>query len=601
MKFRVRLALIFITLIALSVFASGLFMAKTLKDSHMDSLRSGMQREAQAIAVLTAMDGDSWNRDAQSGDYFDALAKRLEQPAGARVTFIGYGGKVLGDSEREPERMDNHLRRSEIVQAAQHGTGYSVRHSDTAGRMTMYVAVAIVEGGQTNGFVRLSRSLDEVEATIGGLWKGIILATLALFALAGLLSYRVAHRLTRPLEHITGLAKQITLMNYNTRVDIGAKDEIGQLGQVMNRMADSLELQMNRVQEDENRLKSVLDTMISGVVLIDKEDRIMLLNRQAEDILGFAAKELLGKKYKEAKLQQELRDMIEECVGKKQHIRDEIVLYFPQERVLEVNMVPMRQLEKDQAGIVIVLHDMTAVRRLERMRSEFVANVSHELKTPVAAVQGFAETLLAGALNDSETAKSFLRIIYDESTRLNRLIGDILDLSKIESKRVRLQFTPVHLQSFAQTTADMLKSEADKKRIELEVEINEDLYIEADEDRLRQILLNLLDNGVHYTPEGGKVRIKAFPMAGSGNSGDHVEEKVVITVKDTGIGIPKKDLPRIFERFYRVDKARSRGSGGTGLGLSIVKHLVELHHGTIRVESRVGTGTSFIIELPIIQ
>jgi two-component system phosphate regulon sensor histidine kinase PhoR len=226
------------------------------------------------------------------------------------------------------------------------------------------------------------------------------------------------------------------------------------------------------------------------------------------------------------------------------------------------------------------------------MRSEFVANVSHELKTPIAAVKGFAETLLGGAVKDEETARSFLQIIFDESERLNRLIGDILELSKIESRRVPLMFSPIELESFAAKTFTLLEPEANRKHITLHCKVESGLYVEADEDRLRQIIMNLLANGINYTPDGGRVTLSVLAP-----DNDHIR----FQISDTGIGIPKKDLSRIFERFYRVDKARSRSSGGTGLGLSIVKHLVELHKGTVSVTSTVGVGTTFTIDLPVIQ
>jgi two-component system phosphate regulon sensor histidine kinase PhoR len=332
--------------------------------------------------------------------------------------------------------------------------------------------------------------------------------------------------------------------------------------------------------------------------MIDKDGRIALLNRSAEKILGFQQEELLGRQYQHANLAPELTELIAMCFGSMEHIRDERTLYFPEEVLLEINLRPMVIGGEDFAGILIVLHDITAVRRLERIRSEFVANVSHELKTPVASVKGFAETLLAGALKDEETAKSFLQIIYDESERLNRLIGDILDLSKIESKRVPLQLSPVHLNSFMDHTLQMLAPEAQKKNIDLKLLVEEDLYMEADEDRLRQIMINLLSNGISYTPEGGKVSVTVQAM-NVVNGED--PETIRFVIADTGIGIPRKDLPRIFERFYRVDKARSRSSGGTGLGLSIVKHLVELHKGHISVESEVGAGSRFILDLPVLH
>lgn len=258
--------------------------------------------------------------------------------------------------------------------------------------------------------------------------------------------------------------------------------------------------------------------------------------------------------------------------------------------------VPMAGNDGVERGMLFLLQDVTAIRRLENMRSEFVANVSHELKTPIAAVKGFAETLLSGGVKDEETARSFLQIIYDESERLNRLIGDILELSKIESKRSPLECSPVHLSTFFEMLSDTLDKVAEKKRISLHLDVPEELFIEADEDKLKQIFLNLLSNSINYTLEGGSVRLKVTSVPT-----DDEPEKVIVAVSDTGIGIPKKDVPRIFERFYRVDKGRSRNSGGTGLGLSIVKHLVELHRGTVTVESELGIGSTFSVELPVIQ
>ncbi|MEK3910338.1 two-component system histidine kinase PnpS [Paenibacillus sp. FSL H7-0331] len=597
-KFRARLTLIFIVLIGSSVLIAGLFMAQVLRESHIEALKTNMQRELRII--LVTMDWNKGGTEAEQLAYYGEQVNRLRQSADARVTYIRSDGKVLGDSDHNPEDMDNHLQRKEIIEAEQTGVaGSDIRYSTTIQRNMLYVVVPVKNGTLTKGYVRLSMSLEEVEASILRVWYVLLFGLLAVFIIAALISFRVAWGITRPIEMITKVARQITNMDYKARVNVKKKDEIGQLGQALNRMADSLQLQMDRIQEDESRLKSVLDNMISGVMMIDRDSKIVLLNRSAEDILGFSVQELLGKKFDEAKQQFEFTQLIQECIDLREHIRDEMIFYYPSERILEINLSPISLNENEWAGVLIVLHDITAVRRLERMRSEFVANVSHELKTPIAAVKGFAETLLAGALNDKETAKSFLQIIFDESERLNRLIGDILELSKIESKRIPLQFSPVSVNTFVSNCVHVMTSEAKKKSIELEMQVEEDLYIEADEDRLRQILINLLSNGINYTPEGGKVKIKVESIFHGAEGMDN--ERIRMTITDTGIGIPKKDLPRIFERFYRVDKARSRSSGGTGLGLSIVKHLVELHKGSIRVESEVGMGTKFFIELPVIQ
>jgi two-component system phosphate regulon sensor histidine kinase PhoR len=597
-KFRARLTLIFILLIGSSVLAAGLFVAQMLRDSHIEALKTNMLRELRVI--LVTLDWSKDGTEAEQVRYYTELANRLKKSADARVTYIRADGKVLGDSDHDPGDMENHLQRKEIVEAQQTGSyGTDMRYSTTVQRNMLYVVVPVKNGIVTEGYVRLAMSLEEVENSIRRVWYVLLFGLLAVFIIAGLISYRVALGITRPIEMITRVAQQITNMNYKARVDVHKKDEIGQLGIAINRMSDSLQLQMNRILEDESRLKSVLENMISGVMMIDRDSKIVLLNRSAEDILGFSAQELLGKKFDEAKQQFEFTQLIQECIDLREHIRDEMIFYYPSERILEINLSPISLNDEEWAGVLIVLHDITAVRRLERMRSEFVANVSHELKTPIAAVKGFAETLLAGALNDKETAKSFLQIIFDESERLNRLIGDILELSKIESKRIPLQFSPVHLHTFIGNCLHVMNSEAVKKSIDLNMQVDENLYIEADEDRLRQILINVLSNGINYTPEGGKVKIRVEPPVNGKVTMEN--EMVKLTISDTGIGIPKKDLPRIFERFYRVDKARSRSSGGTGLGLSIVKHLVELHKGTIRVESEVGMGTKFIIELPIIH
>ncbi|MCR8634703.1 two-component system histidine kinase PnpS [Paenibacillus radicis (ex Xue et al. 2023)] len=597
-KFRARLTLIFIVLIGSSVLIAGLFMAQMLKDSHIEALKANMQRELKII--LVTLDWNKNGSDEEQIRYYTDQANRLRKSADARITYIRADGKVLGDSDHAAADMENHSERKEIVEARTSGTvGSDSRYSATVGRNTLYVAIPVKENDQIKGYVRLAMSLVEVEASIRQVWLGLLIGLLVVFALAVLISFRVAYSITKPIEMITKVAHQITNMNYKARVHGRKKDEVGQLGHAINRMADSLQLQMNRIIEDESRLKSVLENMISGVMMIDRDGKIVLLNRSAEDILGFSSQELLGKKFDEAKQQFDFTQLIQECFDVHEHIRDEMIFYYPSERILEINLSPMSLGEEEWVGVLIVLHDITAVRRLERMRSEFVANVSHELKTPIAAVKGFAETLLAGALNDKETAKSFLQIIFDESERLNRLIGDILELSKIESKRIPLQFSPVHMQTFVGNCLHVMNSEASKKSIELDMIVDENLYIEADEDRLRQIMINLLSNGINYTPEGGKVKVKVDSLLGGGGASEN--ERIRMTISDTGIGIPKKDLPRIFERFYRVDKARSRVSGGTGLGLSIVKHLVELHSGSIRVESEVGMGSKFIIELPIIH
>ncbi|ACT00175.1 two-component system histidine kinase PnpS [Paenibacillus sp. JDR-2] len=588
-SFRNRLTLTMIIILALSVTAAGLFMAKTFKDNHINALEDNMVREMHIILAKT-----EWKQgdNAVLFPYFTKEAETLRTYADSRVTFIAGDGTVLGDSDHAPETMDNHSKRVEVVEAHKDGIGRAIRYSDTLKENLLYVAITANPSDPNSNVIRLAMSLKEVDKSIDQLWTVLIIGLLILFIVAAFISYRIALSLTRPLEQITKVAQRIKQMDYKARVKVRKQDEVGELGHAINAMAESLEVQMTRIRQNESQLESVLDNMINGVMMIDPAGKILLMSRRAGELLGISSGELVGRNYAEAKQQYELSQLIQEALEGREHIREEITFYFPEERLLELNLVPINQENQEFGGVLLVLADVTAIRRLERMRSEFVANVSHELKTPIAAVKGFAETLLGGAVNDEETARSFLQIIYDESDRLNRLIGDILALSKIESKRVPLYFSPVEMDSFMTKTVTMMESEAAKKSIKLQLEMEHGLYVEADEDRLRQIMMNVIANGVNYTPEGGKVSVNIESID---------EDHIRIQISDTGIGIPKKDLPRIFERFYRVDKARSRSSGGTGLGLSIVKHLVELHKGTIAVTSAVGVGSTFVIELPVLQ
>jgi two-component system phosphate regulon sensor histidine kinase PhoR len=596
-KFRLKLTVLFMLLIGFSVLAAGLLTGNSYQKNNQAALRDHMIRE---LRVLNA--AAPWPvalEQAEQSNYLQLQAQRFKEIAGMHVTYIQLDGKVMGDSDNDPKAMDNHLGRQEVKEALITGTGSSIRHSDTDKQNMMYVAITVTEDQSTEvqGIIRLAMSLKDVEQSLNNMWLALIFGLFLLFALAAIISYRVALSVTLPLEKMTSAAKRMANMDYAIRVPEGGRDEVGELARALNAMAGSLQEQLDEIRQNGKRNQSVLDNMTSGVVMIAHDGRITLYNRQAEELLGTSVRDRVGRSYTEIRQHFELVALIREGLDEPLPIHEELTVYFPEERLLEINIIPMIMSGEEEPGLLLVLQDVSAIRRLERMRSEFVANVSHELKTPVAAVKGFAETLLSGAMKDPETARSFLTIIHDESERLNRLIGDILELSKIESRRSPLQFSPVNLSIFLARMTELLSAEAAKKEILLDVQTEDELFIEADEDRLGQILMNLMQNGINYTPEGGKVKVRAEIIVP--DSGE--EEMVRITVSDTGIGIPKKDIPRIFERFYRVDKARSRSSGGTGLGLSIVKHLAELHHGTIRVESTIGVGSQFILELPLLQ
>ena len=590
--FRVRLTFILMFLIGVSMIGAGFTMAHLFKDSHINALEENMSRE------INVLEGTLDFQDMNAPDvytYYTGLSRKIAKLTDSRVTFITKDGRVIGDSEKDPQLMDNHLTREEEILAAKEGVGRSIRYSDTLDRKMLYVAAKVTSDQGFDGYIRLSMGLDAVDKGLNRAWMFMAGGLVLLFIAAALVSYKVASSMTSPLEQITRVARRITDLDYDARVTLKRKDEIGQLATAINAMADSLQTQLKTIRDNEDLLQSVLDNMTGGILMVNAEGEIALLNRAAERMLDVDNSEMAGRSYLELKRHYELTRLVEEGLSRKDPVHEERSIYNPSERIIRLDGVPMTQ-DGSYRGMLFLLQEVTEIRRLEKMRSEFVANVSHELKTPVAAVKGFAETLLGGGVTDEKMARSFLQIIYDENERLNRLIGDILELSKIESKRAHLDCSPVHLSGFFDSVLETMSKVAEKKKISLSAEVPEELFIEGDEDKLRQIFMNLLSNAINYTHDGGNVKVSAVNTVKEDGT-----ESVVFKVIDTGMGIPRKDLPRIFERFYRVDKARSRGSGGTGLGLSIVKHLVELHKGVISVESNLGIGTSFILELPLLQ
>lgn len=590
--FRARLTLILMILIGISMIGTGITMAHLFRESHISALEENMSREINLLSG-TMQFVDMNGSDAV--EYYTEQAEYIGELIDSRITFITKTGRVIGDSEKNPLEMDNHAKREEELMAAKEGIGWAIRHSDTMDRKMLYVAGTVNSDQGFDGYIRLSMGLDAVSEGLNRAWLIMAGGLVILFVAATIVSYNVASSITSPLEQITRVARRITDLEYDARVPLKRRDEVGQLAMAINAMADSLQAQLKTIRDNEDLLQSVLDNMTGGILMINADEEIALLNRASERMLGVSNSEMVGHSYKELKRHYELTKLLEEGVSSREPIHEEHSIYTPRERIIRMDAVPMIQ-DGSYRGMLFLLQEITEIRRLERMRSEFVANVSHELKTPVAAVKGFAETLLGGGVTDEKTARSFMQIIYDENERLNRLIGDILELSKIESKRVQLDCSPVHLIEFFDSVLGTISKVAEKKNITLSANVPEELFIEGDEDKLRQIFMNLLSNAINYTQEGGSVNVSVVNKQKTDGT-----ESIVFTVKDTGMGIPRKDLPRIFERFYRVDKARSRSSGGTGLGLSIVKHLVDLHHGVISVESELGIGSSFILELPLLQ
>jgi len=584
-RFRIRLTITILGLVSAVMVLMGGYFAKLLEQSYMETLQAQLERESRFLAG--ALDDPSvLHQPAMLAD----IVHRFGPAEDVRLTIIDQAGNVLHDTQSDASHMERHGDRPEFAAALRGETGISHRHSDTLDADMLYVAYPIrTQDHRIMGAVRSAMSMEEINDTVHSMWYSLITGLFVTLVVGSLIVSQIAFNISRPIEEITRVARNITQRQFASRVKLKAKDEIGQLADAINFMASSLEQQMYEISENQQRLAGVLTNMASGVIFVSENRRIMLVNPAVERLLGMNGKDLIGKLHIEAGKSFGLSQYIDRCIDTREKFREEVHIYYPEERVLDASFVPYINYRGEAKGVVTVLHDITDIRRLEKIRSEFVANVSHELRTPITSIKGFTETLLDGAMYDEETCRNFLQIIAEESERLYRMIRDILDLSRIEQRNISLVPKELNLHDLLVDLACLVQEQLARKDLTLTLPTREeDVVIISDRDCLHQILLNLVSNAIAYTPEGGRITLDVEDQG----------ETVAIRVTDTGIGIPEKDLGRIFERFYRVDKARARDSGGTGLGLAIVKHLVENLQGQIHVTSKEGAGSTFTVVLP---
>jgi two-component system phosphate regulon sensor histidine kinase PhoR len=515
--------------------------------------------------------------------------------SGARVTVIDSTGRVLDDSQHDPETMENHLDRPEIQQAFASGQGQSVRHSATLGRDLVYRAVRYDEAGESAFVIRMALPLAQVEESVSELRRRIYVASLVVLLLGGMFSLVYFRMFAARIERLKDFSRRVAEGDFRPLPDDGPRDEIADLSAALNETAAWMDRTIRSLSGERTRSSAILRSMVEGVAVIDAHERIVFCNRAFSEIWNLDATAVEGRPVIEAVRNSDLLGLIRRALHGEEGLRSEIAMGIVQQRSFSVTATPVLALEGALAGdkpsgAVLVLHDVSELRRLERIRHDFVANVSHEFKTPLTAIQGFAETLLSGALEDPRNNRRFLEIIRDHATRLAVLTDDLLKLARIEAGKLEVQFGPVQLSDVIERCVEISELNATRKRITLEVDVPPHLpLVHGDASLLRDVVQNLLDNAVQYTPESGRVRISA-----------HADTReAVVSVDDTGIGIPLADQERIFERFYRVDAARSREAGGTGLGLSIAKHIVEAHGGRLWVESEIGHGSKFSFSLSL--
>lgn len=566
-KIAYRISILFLAVIVVSTVVSVVYLNR----SYVENTRRELQMQAKVYEEL--LGGGDISRYADAED----------EISGVRTTIIEPSGKVILDTEADVSALENHLYRPEIRQALSNGTGTNIRYSDTLGKELMYVALYSQELGL---FIRVALPLEGMSVFARGFWLPLVIVLTVSFLLCLAISLLVSRSVVKPIVTLKQYTRSIAKGQYDDIKALKTGDEIEALSTSFEGMALALKRNISDITEKSTRLQAVFKAVPGGIIAIDNEGFVIMANPAATDMFSISSASE-GKHYLEAVKHPMLEAVIKEALSTRNVVEKEITLQRGLSEVyLQVFAVSVTN-DGEDYGVILLAQDITRVRKLESMRSDFAANVSHELKTPLTVIRGFIETLKDPDMPRQDFER-FLDIIGLESERLSRLIDDVLLLSEIEHAQVS-PAAVIDIRGPITEAAQLLETKAKEKGIVFTLDICEEkVMAAADMDRIKQMVINLADNAIKYTPDGGSVSVSVYRDSGRG----------VISVKDTGIGIPKENLPRLFERFYRVDKSRSRSLGGTGLGLAIVKHIVSLLGGHITVRSEPGAGSRFDIYLP---
>jgi two-component system phosphate regulon sensor histidine kinase PhoR len=523
----------------------------------------------------------------------DRLCKEIGPSASTRLTVILPSGRVIGDSEEDTRKMDNHLDRPEILDAMEKEVGVATRYSPTLGKSMMYVAVPLKRNSRTAAFVRAAIQVDSLEADIQAIKMKIAFSGFIIAGLATLLSLLVSHRIRRPIEEIRRGAENFSRGDFQHPLPVSAIKEIGDLSETLNAMAQELDKTLSTITEQRNELGAVLSSMAEGVLAMDMEERILGMNHAASVIFECDPRQVQGRTIQEVIRHPELQTLVTKALASEEAVEKDVVLYLKEERVLNGHATILRDGKGTRVGVLVVLNDITRLRKLENIRKDFVANVSHEIKTPITAIKGFVETLQDGAIQSPQDAKRFLGIIQSHVQRLEALVEDLLSLSRIEEETEKevIVLEEKTIKDVLVGALQLCQVKAEPKQIRIELSCRDNLVGKINPSLLEQAVVNLLDNAINYSEPEKSIWVEA----------DTTPQEILIQVRDEGCGIEKQHQERLFERFYRVDKARSRKQGGTGLGLAIVKHIMEAHGGRVSVESHPGRGSTFTLHLPRIS
>lgn len=585
---RTRLIASFIVVISLSLVLVGSYLLWYFYNHDLIVLTSTVSIECQIVEELLHDE----IIDPIKRNNIDTNVKDVGNKVGLRLTVVDSQGTVIADSTANPTLMENHGKRPEIAAAIAGQKGTAIRFSDTIKKNLFYVAIPVYDDTHVIAAIRISTSLTHIEESFVKIRNAIIVALFLTLILAIAVSCRLASKYTAPLEEITDGAKKIANGNLSTRIYLKTGDELEILSQAINNLTSHLEDKINETSAEKHKLELILEHMDNGVAVFDIYGKVTTINLMAaqtfnitEEMVGQHNMNVIGKSILDRSIHETLLTGLSHVIDLKIQVNNSL-------RIFHVFLAPILDNDGTISSVLAVFHDITALQEMHNRQSEFVANASHELATPLTAIRGFAETLLDGALHDPVLSQKFLQIIYNEAERMTRLIKDLLQLAKLDSQseQQKVPLEPTSLGPLFQHIVNDMLPHWQTKELTLEIDAApHPVFVTAHQDWLKQLLGNLLENSIKYTPQGGKITL----------SYRKTSTHATIAIQDTGIGIPAKDLPFIFDRFYRVDRARARTAGGTGLGLSIVKFIVEMLGGKIAVTSKLDVGSTFTITLPL--
>ncbi len=569
-----------ISLLAVSWYASEAMRQFFLDQTATDLKARAALLEKQISGLLSPLDAAA----------IDSISKEAGRLSATRITVILPDGKVIGDSREAPHLMDNHANRPEIMTALAGQTGKSMRFSNTLMQQMYYVAVPVKDRQKIVAVLRTALPATAVEAEIRSIQLKIALGGCIIALLAAGISWVISRRISQPIEQMKKSAEHFANGDLSHRLTPPQTEEMGGLADAMNQMAAQLNDRIETIIRQRNQLETVLASMLEGVIAIDTEERIVSINQTAARLFEKEPADCQGKSIQEIIRSPALQQFIRAAISNTNPTEEDITVFQNEERVIGVKGSPIFDANQDQIGTLVVFHDVTQLRRLENMRRDFVANVSHEIKTPLTAIKGFVETLQQGKVEKKQEKERFLGIIQKHVDRLDAIIEDLLALSRIEQEddKKEIQFESVKIADVFQAAIQLCRPKAEKQNIHINLDCEKDTTALLDPALIEQAVVNLLDNAIKFSEPGSTIHVKSH----------HQGNEMILSVQDQGIGIAQKHLPRLFERFYRVDKARSRSMGGTGLGLAIVKHIAQAHGGHVTVDSKLGEGSHFSIHIP---